>query len=306
MGFKIAEEMMPQGTGIPVPDEGGRPGYTIGGRLTGHGVARTTAWRRVVHALLFGIGFLLVADSLLALPSTRSLIRDGNRAYEKDDYVGAEVQYRKALEKDGDLPEGNYDLGGALYKQGKFDASKQALDDALAGAKDDRVKANAYFNRGNALFNRKRYKQSIDSYVRSLQIDPNDLDAKYNLLSAMRALKEQEQQKQEKQDGQKGDSQEKQSQHQQGDKQEQSQKQEQQSGKQEENKQGGDARSQKPKEGDMSPQSQENVAPNQGEEKQMSRAEADRILQALKENEIEVQKKLMAKPGGRVKVEKDW
>jgi len=90
-------------------------------------------------------------SSLLA-QSARSLIKEGNRAYEEEDFTGAEVQYRKVLEVDKDLVEGSFNLGDALYRQGNFDGSTRTFEKAAAVSKDDEMAAKAFFNGGNALF----------------------------------------------------------------------------------------------------------------------------------------------------------
>ena len=53
-------------------------------------------------------------------------------------------------------------------------------------------------------------------------------------------------------------------------------------------------------------QQQQQKQDQQQQERKMSRAEADRILDVLKNNEQEVQKKLRTRPATRVKPEKDW
>jgi tetratricopeptide (TPR) repeat protein len=55
--------------------------------------------------------------------STRSLINDGNGLYEDGKYDEAEINYRKALEKEQGSLAGHFNLGNSLSKQKKFDQS---------------------------------------------------------------------------------------------------------------------------------------------------------------------------------------
>jgi tetratricopeptide (TPR) repeat protein len=233
-------------------------------------------------------------SSLLA-QSARSLIKEGNRAYEEEDFTGAEVQYRKVLEVDKDLVEGSFNLGDALYKQGNFDGSTRAFEEAASVSKEDEMTAKTFFNKGNALFKQEMYDESIQSYIESLKLNPDDLDAKYNLLYAMRKQREMEDQQskqdQQSQGGEEGDSEQ--------DQQEKPRAEDDQSGEDEE---GSPAQGER----EESEQEADEVPPVEPEDEQISRSEAERILQALKENEREIQKKLREKPGGRVRVEKDW
>jgi tetratricopeptide (TPR) repeat protein len=252
------------------------------------------AARRITALLLF---LILNGISPLTAESTRSLINEGNEAYEKEDYVGAEVEYRKALDQDEDLVEGKFNLGGALYKQGKFDGSTRSLDETLDSVTDDEMAAKTWFNRGNALFKQQMYEESIDSYIHSLKLDPDDMDAKSNLLYARKMLKKQQQQQSQQQpsDGQQNKDQEDQ---------ENREQQEKQSEGQDQEESETDDRSASPEEERQDEEMSGESKPE--DERQISRSEAERILQALKENEKEVQKKLRAKPAGRARVERDW
>lgn len=243
--------------------------------------------------------FLIIAEiSPTMAESTRSLINEGNEAYEREDYVAAEVEYRKALDQDEDLVEGTYNLGGALYKQGKFDGSTQSLEETLEAVTDDEMAARTWFNRGNALFKRQMYEESIDSYIESLKLDPDDVDAKYNLLYARKMLKEQQQQQSQQQPSDNQQNEERKDQ-------EDQEKQEKQAGNHKKEESESDDRSASPQEEEQ--RAEEMTGESKPEDEgQISRSEAERILQALKENEKEVQKKLRAKPAGRARVEKDW
>ena len=257
--------------------------------------------------------------------SARSLIDGGNKAYNSDEFVDAEVQYRKALEKENGLPEGNFNLGDALYKQGRYDVSAEAFDKALNDTSGSEITSKGLFNKGNALFRQQKYRESIDAYIESLKLAPDDLDAKHNLLHAMSKLKEQEssKDKQKPESGEGDDKQDKKQQQEQQSEQPDGEKKneqenEQSSDNQEEEQPDKGQEAKRPdqgEKGDQSGQSPEENQPDQrGEDTQqpggakgeMSRAEAERILQALKESEMDVQKKLRKAPGGRARVEKDW
>ena len=73
----------------------------------------------------------LVGSSIAWSQSERSLIREGNRQYKDNKYTDAEVNYRKALEKNKNLRQGTFNLGDALYKQGRF---AEAVDQYSAAA----------------------------------------------------------------------------------------------------------------------------------------------------------------------------
>ncbi len=273
----------------------------------GHFMKRRRAYGRGGLPPFFLVVLMLtLSSSTLHSRSARSLIKKGNEAYAKEDYPEAEVEYRKAIEKGKGLVEGDYNLGGALYKQEKYNGSVQVFEDALSAARSNEMRARTLYNRGNALFKQKRYRESIDSYEEALRLNPRDQDAKHNLLLAMRMMKKQQEKKKEDKNNDKN----KQPRSSKGKKQPDKKKgQGDQENKPQDRKQQGpkkeESKADQEKEEGAGRESAEKSQGKAGERK-MSRAEAERILEALRNNEMDVQKKLRAKPAGSVPVEKDW
>jgi Ca-activated chloride channel family protein len=216
---------------------------------------------------------VLLGTGSVSAQSVRSLVNGGNGLYEDRKYTDAEVKYRKALEKEQGLVQGHFNLGNSLYKQGKYDESVKEYQSAAQAAAGRETKAEAYYNIGNSLVQGQQYQDAVKAYIQSLKLLPNDADTKYNLSYALAKLKEQQQQQQQNKNKQNQDKQQK------NDERQQQQKQQQDQQKQEQQQQ---------------------------RERKMSKAEADRILDVLKNNEREVQKKLRTRPTTRVKPEKDW
>src|SRR5882762_10415694 len=175
---------------------------------------------------------LLTPDLVAEAQSERSFIREGNRSYKENKFTDAEVNYRKALEKNKDLHQGIFDLGDALYKQGRFGEAVEQYSSAAARTTDPPVKAQSLHNLGNGLLKEQKLPESISAYKEALKLNPRDEDTKYNLEYAKALLKRQEQQQnkkkdQKKDDKQKKDQQKKDQQKQDQDKQDQQKKEEQ-------------------------------------------------------------------------------
>ena len=237
-------------------------------------------------------GFTLV----LALPifgqSVRSLVREGNSQYKDQKYSDAEINYRKALEKDQGLLPGYFNLGNALYKQDKADEAVKEYENALTKAENKETKAESYYNMGNAFMKGQHYQEAVKSYIESLKLNPNDQGTKYNLSYALEKLKQQ-QQRQNKDDKNKDNKKDKQKDQQKQDQKNQDPKnQDQQQQDQQKQQQQQNQQSQQQKQ--------------QGQEKKMAKADAERILDVLKNSEKDVQKKLRVRPATRAKTEKDW
>ena len=243
--------------------------------------------------------FLIAGISGGRAQSERTLIRKGNKEYKDNKYTDAEVNYRKALEKNKELHEGTFNLGDALYKQGRFDEAAEQYRLSSTRTNDGKAKAQAYHNLGNALLKGQKFPESITAYKDALKLSPNDSDTKYNLEYAKALLKQQQQkQQQQNKDQKKENKQDKNQQKQDQSKQDQS-KQEQQKQNQDQQKQGQEQQQQ-------AQQKEQPQKKDQQKKQQISKEDADRILEALKNEEKNVQKKLQKKVPARIKVEKDW
>ena len=245
--------------------------------------------------------FIVFSISAARAQSERSLVSDGNRMYRDKKYADAEASYRKALEKNKELQQGAFNLGDALYKQERFGEAAEQYTISATRAADARTKAQAYHNLGNALLKGQKLPESIAAYKDALKLNPSDADTKYNLAYA-KALLQQQQQKQDQQkkdkNQKKDDKKEKQNQEQRNKDQ---QKQDQQQDQQKQDKQG---ENQKAQQQDQKHQDQQKA--QQVKKMQISKEDAERILEALKNEEKDVQKKLHKKAPARTKVEKDW
>jgi Ca-activated chloride channel homolog len=210
----------------------------------------------------------------------RSHIRQGNDKYEDGKYQDAEIEYRKALEKDPQSYRADYNLGNALYRQKQYDAAAIKYGSLTKNEKDRQNLNRYYYNLGNACFENKKYQESVDAYKNALRNNPGDMDAKHNLQLALKMLEEKKKQEQQ---GQNKDQQKQE---------QQKQKQEQQNQQQQNQQQHDQQQAQKP----------------QGSKGQISPEDAERILQALENEEKDVMKKVQEQKQHRQKVplEKNW
>ncbi|MGD1043824.1 MAG: VWA domain-containing protein [Bacteroidota bacterium] len=228
--------------------------------------------------------FLIAILSAGATAQTvRSHINEGNRVYNKSKYTDAEVEYKKALEKNPKSKEAQFNLGNSYYKQQRFDEAMREYGNSGASMKSPEERAATYYNAGNALYQSNKYQEAVDAYKQSLHLNPNDEDTRYNLQMARAKLAQQQQQQKQQNKDQKQD----QNKDQKKQNQQENQQQNQQQQKQEEAKQD---------------QTRQQVQ----KKNQMPKQEADRILDAMRNNEKEVQKNLRKREAVHVKVEKDW
>ncbi|MDA3893001.1 MAG: tetratricopeptide repeat protein [Salinivirgaceae bacterium] len=230
----------------------------------------------------------------------RKYIRKGNREYSKATidslttdtvrYQNAEVLYRKAIEEDPNNWDASYNLANSLFKQGKFEESTRQFQ-AVAGMQNDNKEhvAQAFHNLGNSFLQTNKLSEAIEAYKNSLRNNPNDFDTKYNLAWAQNKLNEQQQQQDQNKDSEDNKDKEQQDKEQQDKEKEDKQEQEQKDQQQQEKEQ----------------QQQQQEKP---QENQISKEDAMRILEALQNDEKEVQEKVQkqkVQPKKR-STQKDW
>lgn len=230
--------------------------------------------------------FTVIFTSSIYSQSLRGLVNDGVDNYEESKFAEAEVNFKKGIEKDVESFEPRFNLGDAIYKQGRFEEALEEFKNTLPLAKDDNGKANIFYNIGNTFLKNKKLQESIAAYKEALKLNPNDMDSKYNLSFALKQMQNQQnQQNQNNQD-------------QNQDKQDQN-KEDQQDQNQQENQDQNKEQQQEEQQNKQQPQPKD-------PKEEISKDEAQRILDALKNNEAELQKKMRQKKAKKSKVEKDW
>ncbi|MCF8368320.1 MAG: tetratricopeptide repeat protein [Bacteroidales bacterium] len=239
---------------------------------------------------------LIFTTSALAQNENKH-IRSGNNNYYEENYKDAEVDYMRALEKSPESVKGQYNLGGALYKQENFEDATKLYGNVAGKELSTDEKASALYNMGNAYLKSQKFPEAIDTYKKSLRLNPHDADAKYNLAYAQKMMQQQEQQQQnqdqnKEQDQDKKDQEQKDQQQQQDQQKEQEQQQDQQQ-QQQQNEQD---------------QQQNQSQQQQAQPQQISKQDAERMLEAMKndENKTLEKVKLMQVPAKTKKTEKDW
>ncbi len=237
---------------------------------------------------------ILLALLFLAVPVSAEnyveQVKKGNEAVKNGQYKEA-LEFYHAAETDlPESPELEYNMAGALHLDGAYEEAVERFDKAVNSPQID-VEQAAHYNLGNTKFRTEDFQGAIESYQKALELDSDDIDAKFNLELARRRLKDQmkqQEQQQDEQQDQKKQQQEQQQDQQKQDEQEPEKQEEQQEQQQQDQKQ------------------EEQQQPQPRDEKEMSKEDAERILNALKDDEQDIQKKRkLRQPAGDYRG-KDW
>lgn len=244
---------------------------------------RSNRWLRKLGRLIPVLILFISVDA--QAQSENQNIRRGNKNFENEKFQDAELNYRKALEKNENSFRGNFNLGNSVYRQENYEEAANAFQRAIVNQTDKTERSKAFYNFGNSMLKNQQIPESIEAYKNALRLNPDDDDARHNLAYAQQMLQQQQEQQQQQQDGDKNDDNQDQ-------KNDQQQEQQQDQDQQQDDQQQPDEQQQK----------------ESGQPQQISRQEAERMLQALKEDEEKTMEKIKEQRfrQQRVRVEKDW
>ena len=206
----------------------------------------------------------------------RDYLRSGNKLYNDSLFIKAEVDYRKALDINPKSTDAMFNLGNALLMQQKVKEAMEQYESVSKVEKDKSKLAEIYHNMGVILQSAKQYPQCIEAYKESLRNNPKDNETRYNLALAQKLLKDQQQNQQNQ------------------DQQQQQQQQDQKEDKQEQNQ-------------DQQDQKNQQKQQQQQNKNEMSKENAQQLLNAVMQDEKNVQDKVkkQIQIQGK-KLDKDW
>jgi len=243
-------------------------------------------------------------------------VREGNDAYNRADYDKAKEHYGKVIAENQEeilsQKEAIFNSGNVSFRQEKYDDAAERYEEIAVNPKfDEALRADAYYNSGNSFYKKsestqqppekmKLMESALEQYKSSLALNPNDMQAKRNFEFTKKELdKLREQMKKNPQNQENQQNQEQNQQNEQDKKQSQDQNQQNQDEKQKQDKEQQQNQNQQQNQDEQQPQSQP-------QPRQFSKKQAERLLNALKQDEKNMLKKYQTRPAAAVKPEKDW
>jgi len=144
----------------------------------------------------YGIGLLLQGDLKAAQAAFEKVteadpqnpdgwVNIGRAALQEGDVARARTVLEKALGLSPDLARAHFFYSGVLRQEGDYDGAAQHLRRVLAQYPRDRVAVN---NLGRVLFLQRKYSEAVKVLQQVLDIDPEDLQAHYNLMLCYNGL----------------------------------------------------------------------------------------------------------------------
>lgn len=234
--------------------------------------------------LLLLVFSLTIGEAYADNRQARKFIRHGNSQFRTNKRHEAQVDYFKAVSADSTDARAQYNLATSMFPE-NFKLVREEQRDTMvqtfmkAGELEQNPyrRSQAYHNMGVVLQGAKDFQKAIEAYKQALRNNPNDDEARYNLVLCQRQLKN---------DGQNGGGGGQNDQQEDKQKQDEQQKQEQQKQKQ---------------------QQQQEQQQQQQQEPPMSKENAEQLLNAAMQQEKQTQERMQQQQQGqRRRIEKNW
>ena len=249
-------------------------------------------------------------DQEKTFTQTNDLISQANDLVQED-FVNAEVEYRKAISKTPSNTIGTYNLGNAYYESGLYDEALLRHMEAATSASSKNDRHRAFHNIGNALMKQNLCQEAVEMFKNALRNDPTDEETRYNFALAKECAEQQGQGDDDENEDENEDEKENEDKEDKKDDGDENEDKKDEEGNDEEKKNDGDDKEDdngKPdeKEGDKAPQKEDQKKEQQ--QGKLSPQQVKNLLEAMNNQEKKVQEKINAKKakGPKVRAEKDW
>lgn len=275
----------------------------------------------ITYILIFAVSFSFAQqeeteNSLQKLnKETNNLISEANSLASSDDFVSAEMEYRRAISKKPTSVAGTYNLAHSYFKKGNFEEALYRNQQAAKHATDKLEKHKAFHNIGNILMQEKKCREAAEAFKNALRNNPQDEETRYNYALAKACAKNEEPPQEEGDDDKDNQDDKEDDNEKDKDKKEEDNKKEDQEDKGDKDKKEGDDNNEdegkpdeeKEKDGKGDDQEKEQPKPQQQPGK-LSPQQIKNLLEAMDNQEQKVQEKMNAEKakGAKIQTEKDW
>ncbi|HIO24277.1 MAG TPA: tetratricopeptide repeat protein [Nitrospinaceae bacterium] len=142
------------------------------------------------HLLAIWIFF---TPSITSASTADGKAMEGMALYQKQKFNQASKKFLEARQGKPNDPKISYNLGNSRYKQGDYAKALQSYSRSVEQNSNSSTNQKANYNMGNALFRMNKLEESIVAYKKALELDPSDMDAKFNLEFVREQIKKKKQ-----------------------------------------------------------------------------------------------------------------
>ena len=220
-------------------------------------------------------------------------MHDGVEQYKAGNYVAADSIFNESAKNEKATSVTTYNQAAAQLKQQKYKEAQAGFEAYTQSAESDEERSKGFLGLGNTKLEQKDPSGAIEAYKKAIATNPDNNAAKYNLSYAYKMLQQQQQQQDQKKDDKKEDKKEDKEQ-QQDDKKDEKDKEEKNQDKQDDQKEDKEQKKQQQEQ--------------QKKQEEFKKQNAERLLDALNEEEQKIQKQVKEGKGKKtdINIEKDW
>ena len=158
-----------------------------------------TVWKYRTIIYVLAIIVTLTGSGLLAQTAGRSKVLAGNKFFLQQKYDEANNAYRDAQLDNPTSPIIDYNIANTLYEKKKYEEAVKYYNKVAKNADDPLFQSKVYYNLANTLYRLNKLQDAIPAYTEALKLNPDDVDAKYNLEFVRAKLKQNAQKQQQDQ-----------------------------------------------------------------------------------------------------------
>ena len=131
----------------------------------------------IITGWIVGLGSLspVLADSF------DSKAREGITHYNREEFDQAAAQFQASQLDQPDNSDVAYNLANSHYRLGRYEEAVEAYKKALTEKTPPNLKQKSWYNMGNAYYRMGYLEEAIDAYKKALELNPGDVDSKFNL-----------------------------------------------------------------------------------------------------------------------------
>ena len=146
----------------------------------------------------YQLSSILIPSLFLIFPSVsnadkaQKLNNKGIKSYQNQQLEESVQLFTEALVERPESPELRFNRGTALSSIGKPEEAFEELEKAANISENKELSASAHFNAGNTHFAGEDLKGAIEEYKKAVKLDQSSRDIRYNLELALKKLQEQQ------------------------------------------------------------------------------------------------------------------
>ena len=123
-------------------------------------------------------------ELLKSKEDAQDFVYKANNQFTSNDFIEAEMNYRKALSESPNYVAGSYNLAHTYYKKENYKEALFRAQQAIKSATSKEEKHKAYHNIGNVLMKENNCKEAVEAFKNALRNNPNDEETRYNFALA--------------------------------------------------------------------------------------------------------------------------